>query len=127
MTPFSAQDRVGIISFCHISDVLEVDIAPGGWDPETGDFPKTKEINAQIDQAFRNVDLALKAAGSKGWEQVGLSDVQVLGSHLRSSYCNRSTALTHTTFLSTMKARKPWSVISANGCQIITRFGHALE
>lgn len=75
MTPFSAQDRVGVISFCHISDVLEVDIAPGGWDPETGDFPKTKEINAQIDQAFRNVDLALKAAGSKGWEQVCRSDV----------------------------------------------------
>jgi enamine deaminase RidA (YjgF/YER057c/UK114 family) len=28
------------------------------------------EINAQIDQAFENVDLALKDAGGKGWSQV---------------------------------------------------------
>ncbi|KAK9332668.1 Endoribonuclease L-PSP/chorismate mutase-like protein [Lipomyces starkeyi] len=40
----------------------------GGWDPETGVF--YKEINAQIDQAFANVELALKTAGGKGWEQV---------------------------------------------------------
>lgn len=40
----------------------------GGWDPETGEFHK--EINAQIDQAFANVDLALKTAGGKGWAQV---------------------------------------------------------
>ncbi|KAI1439449.1 hypothetical protein ABKA04_007166 [Annulohypoxylon sp. FPYF3050] len=40
----------------------------GGWDPETGEF--YKEINAQIDQAFKNVDLALKHAGGKGWSQV---------------------------------------------------------
>ncbi|EGX90982.1 L-PSP endoribonuclease family protein, putative [Cordyceps militaris CM01] len=40
----------------------------GGWNPETGEF--FKEINAQIDQAFRNVDLALRDAGGKGWAQV---------------------------------------------------------
>ncbi|PIG80368.1 L-PSP endoribonuclease family protein [Aspergillus arachidicola] len=40
----------------------------GGWDPKTGEF--YKEINAQIDQAFANVDLALKTAGGKGWAQV---------------------------------------------------------
>ncbi|GKT40610.1 RutC family protein [Colletotrichum spaethianum] len=40
----------------------------GGWDPKTGEF--YKEINAQIDQAFANVDLNLKDAGGKGWEQV---------------------------------------------------------
>ncbi|EIT74400.1 hypothetical protein AO1008_04088 [Aspergillus oryzae 100-8] len=40
----------------------------GGWDPKTGEFHK--EINAQIDQAFANVDLALKTAGGKGWAQV---------------------------------------------------------
>ncbi|EFQ33906.1 endoribonuclease L-PSP [Colletotrichum graminicola] len=40
----------------------------GGCDPETGEF--YKEINAQIDQAFANVDLDLKDAGGKGWEQV---------------------------------------------------------
>ncbi|KAK9482232.1 Endoribonuclease L-PSP/chorismate mutase-like protein [Lipomyces starkeyi] len=39
-----------------------------GWDPETGVF--YKEINAQIDLAFANVELALKTAGRKGWEQV---------------------------------------------------------
>ncbi|KAI1452363.1 putative L-PSP endoribonuclease family protein [Annulohypoxylon moriforme] len=40
----------------------------GGWNPETGEF--YKEINEQIDQAFKNVDLALKHAGGKGWSQV---------------------------------------------------------
>lgn len=40
----------------------------GGWDPKTGVFPK--EINAQIDQAFANVDLNLRDAGGKGWSQV---------------------------------------------------------
>lgn len=40
----------------------------GGWDPKTGVF--FREINAQIDQAFANVDLNLKDAGGKGWEQV---------------------------------------------------------
>ena len=40
----------------------------GGWDPDTGVF--YKEINAQIDQAFKNVELNLKHAGGKGWSQV---------------------------------------------------------
>lgn len=40
----------------------------GGWDPKTGEF--FKEINAQIDRAFENVELNLKDAGGKGWEQV---------------------------------------------------------
>lgn len=40
----------------------------GGWNPETGEY--FKETNAQIDQAFKNVDLALKDAGGKGWSQV---------------------------------------------------------
>ena len=43
-------------------------ICSGGWDPQTGEF--YKEINAQIDQAFRNVELNLRDAGGKGWEQV---------------------------------------------------------
>lgn len=41
---------------------------PGGWDPKTGEF--YKEINAQIDQAFENVDLNLRDAGGQGWSQV---------------------------------------------------------
>lgn len=40
----------------------------GGWDPKTGVIHR--EINAQIDQAFENVDLNLKNVGGKGWEQV---------------------------------------------------------
>lgn len=40
----------------------------GGWDPQTGEIPK--DISAQIDQAFANVELNLKDAGGKGWEQV---------------------------------------------------------
>ncbi|KAI1767999.1 endoribonuclease L-PSP [Hypoxylon sp. FL1150] len=40
----------------------------GGFNPETGVF--FREIDAQIDRAFANVDIALKAAGGKGWEQV---------------------------------------------------------
>lgn len=40
----------------------------GGWDPKTGVIHR--EINAQIDQAFENVDLNLKDAGGKGWDQV---------------------------------------------------------
>jgi enamine deaminase RidA (YjgF/YER057c/UK114 family) len=40
----------------------------GGWDPSTGAY--NTEINAQIDQAFENVDLTLKDAGGKGWSQV---------------------------------------------------------
>lgn len=40
----------------------------GGWDPITGDMKK--DIYEEIDQAFENVDLALKDAGGKGWSQV---------------------------------------------------------
>ena len=40
----------------------------GGWDPITGEFEK--EINAQIDLAFANVERCIKDAGGKGWSQV---------------------------------------------------------
>lgn len=40
----------------------------GGWDTETGEIHK--EASAQIDQAFKNVDVCLKDAGGKGWDQV---------------------------------------------------------
>ncbi|KAF7588925.1 hypothetical protein BBP40_005003 [Aspergillus hancockii] len=51
----------------RIGDRIECS-GQGGWDPNTGEF--YKEINAQIDQAFANVDLNLKNAGGKGWSQV---------------------------------------------------------
>ncbi|KAF2839934.1 L-PSP endoribonuclease family protein [Patellaria atrata CBS 101060] len=40
----------------------------GSWDPITGDM-KT-DLDEEIDQAFDNVNLALKDAGGKGWNQV---------------------------------------------------------
>jgi enamine deaminase RidA (YjgF/YER057c/UK114 family) len=42
----------------------------GGWHPDGKVASIPTEINAQIDQAFKNVDLALKTAGGKGWSQV---------------------------------------------------------
>ncbi|XRM43546.1 hypothetical protein ABZX51_006712 [Aspergillus tubingensis] len=51
----------------RIGDRIECS-GQGGWDPNTGEF--YKEINEQIDQAFKNVELNLKNAGGKGWEQV---------------------------------------------------------
>ncbi|KAJ5149144.1 hypothetical protein N7448_000722 [Penicillium atrosanguineum] len=51
----------------RIGDRIEC-AGQGGWDPKTGVFHR--EINAQIDQAFANVELNLKDAGGKGWEQV---------------------------------------------------------
>ncbi|KAH1937609.1 hypothetical protein KXV48_007395 [Aspergillus fumigatus] len=40
----------------------------GGWNPSTGTIPR--DIHAQIDQAFANVDLNLRNAGGAGWSQV---------------------------------------------------------
>ncbi|KAJ5263584.1 hypothetical protein N7478_011189 [Penicillium angulare] len=51
----------------RIGDRIEC-AGQGGWNPKTGVIHR--EINAQIDQAFANVDLNLKDAGGKGWEQV---------------------------------------------------------
>ncbi|KAJ9488820.1 hypothetical protein VN97_g4466 [Penicillium thymicola] len=51
----------------RIGDRIECS-GQGGWNPRTGTF--NQEISLQIDQAFANVDLNLKDAGGKGWEQV---------------------------------------------------------
>lgn len=42
----------------------------GGWETNTLPIVFKREINEQIDQAFRNVDANLRDAGGKGWEQV---------------------------------------------------------
>ncbi|RSH90284.1 hypothetical protein EHS25_001618 [Saitozyma podzolica] len=52
------------------SALVRADTLVGGWDPSKSSATCPREINAQIDQAFENVDLALKTAGGKGWEQV---------------------------------------------------------
>ncbi|QIW97665.1 hypothetical protein AMS68_003183 [Peltaster fructicola] len=54
-------------------DIIEAS-GQGGWDPNTKDLTGTMDISTdlatQIEQAFSNVDLALRTAGGKGWEQV---------------------------------------------------------
>jgi enamine deaminase RidA (YjgF/YER057c/UK114 family) len=40
----------------------------GGWAPKTGELPN--DIEAQISLAFGNVDINLRDAGGKGWDQV---------------------------------------------------------
>ncbi|KAK6411965.1 hypothetical protein LTR95_018029 [Oleoguttula sp. CCFEE 5521] len=42
----------------------------GGWDPKSAPPEIVPGIDAQIDQAFANVDLTLKTAGGAGWSQV---------------------------------------------------------
>ncbi|KAJ6444911.1 histidinol-phosphatase [Purpureocillium lavendulum] len=59
-------------NFCYsqavrVGDRIEV-AGQGGWDPVTGVFER--EINAQIDLAFANVERCVKDAGGKGWSQV---------------------------------------------------------
>ncbi|KAH6907421.1 Endoribonuclease L-PSP/chorismate mutase-like protein [Coprinopsis sp. MPI-PUGE-AT-0042] len=51
----------------RIGDRIECS-GQGGWSPETGVLAGS--LASQIDQAFNNVDLALKTAGGKGWSQV---------------------------------------------------------
>lgn len=41
----------------------------GGWDQDTGVVDR--DLDKQIQRAFENVDLNLRAAGGKGWDQVG--------------------------------------------------------
>lgn len=64
--------RSGYAVSCHVPGYSSVHqlLTPktGGWNPETKVIHR--EINAQIDQAFANVDLTLKDAGGKGWSQV---------------------------------------------------------
>ncbi|KAJ4153665.1 hypothetical protein LMH87_010145 [Akanthomyces muscarius] len=54
----------------------------GGWDPETGALDANDSDN-QIELAMKNVDVVLKAAGLRGWEDVYL---------LRSYHCDIRTS-----------------------------------
>ncbi|KAH9902093.1 YjgF-like protein [Xylariomycetidae sp. FL2044] len=40
----------------------------GGWNPTTFAIPK--DLDAEVDQAFENVETNLKHAGGRGWSQV---------------------------------------------------------
>ncbi|ODO11306.1 hypothetical protein I350_00082 [Cryptococcus amylolentus CBS 6273] len=59
-------EQHGYSQAVRVGDTIQCS-GQGGWD-ESGKF--FREINQQIDKAFENVDLALKTAGGKGWEQV---------------------------------------------------------
>jgi enamine deaminase RidA (YjgF/YER057c/UK114 family) len=43
----------------------------GGWDSQNFEMAEG-DVNGQIELAFKNVDIALKHAGLKGWENVYL-------------------------------------------------------
>ncbi|KAL4924247.1 RidA family protein [Aspergillus undulatus] len=51
----------------RIGDRIEIS-GQGGWDPETHQVHAG--LAEEINQAFANVELALKDAGGKGWSQV---------------------------------------------------------
>ncbi|RDW76447.1 RidA family protein [Aspergillus mulundensis] len=51
----------------RIGDRIEIS-GQGGWDPST--LKVHADLSQEIEQAFANVDLALKDAGGKGWSQV---------------------------------------------------------
>ncbi|KAK7976635.1 hypothetical protein PG989_015098 [Apiospora arundinis] len=51
----------------RIGDRIECS-GQGGWDPVSGDI--SPDISVEVDRAFANVELALKAAGGQGWSQV---------------------------------------------------------
>lgn len=62
-------------SLPRIIPILTYISATGGWkavesDPVSLEDAFPVDIKAEIEQAFRNVDLALKMAGGKGWSQV---------------------------------------------------------
>ncbi|KAH7304183.1 putative L-PSP endoribonuclease family protein [Stachybotrys elegans] len=53
----------------RVGDRIELS-GQGGWDPNSDPLELAEDLEGQIDQAFRNIDLALKVAGGKGLSQV---------------------------------------------------------
>ncbi|PVH80447.1 YjgF-like protein [Cadophora sp. DSE1049] len=51
----------------RVGNVIECS-GQGGWDRQTDKIER--ETNAQIEQAFENVEYTLKSAGARGWEDV---------------------------------------------------------
>lgn len=62
---------------CHFSQTVDLGngtikcAGQGGWHPETGAID-ANDMEGQVRLAFENVDLILKAAGLRGWEDVYL-------------------------------------------------------
>jgi len=61
------RDKYGYSQAVKIGDRIECS-GQGGWDPQS--FAIASAASAQIEQAFANVELALKTAGGNGWAQV---------------------------------------------------------
>ncbi|KAL6815241.1 putative translation initiation inhibitor [Trichoderma sp. SZMC 28013] len=63
-----AFEQYGYSQAVRIGSRVEIS-GQGGWDPDSEDIVISADIKEEIDQAFRNVDLTLKHAGSKGISQ----------------------------------------------------------
>ncbi|GKT53972.1 endoribonuclease L-PSP [Colletotrichum tofieldiae] len=69
---------------CHYSQSVDLGngtvkcAGQGGWEPQTGALD-ANDIEKQVQLALENVDIVLKAAGLRGWEDVYL---------LRSYHCD---------------------------------------
>ncbi|BCS19557.1 RidA family protein [Aspergillus puulaauensis] len=59
----------------RIGDRIEI-AGQGGWDPNTREVHA--DLSNEFKQAFSNVELALKDAGGKGWDQVYRVHIYVL-------------------------------------------------
>ncbi|OCF43879.1 endoribonuclease L-PSP [Kwoniella heveanensis CBS 569] len=64
-----AAENTGYAQAVRVGDVLHLS-GQGGWKMDSGTPEFVFPIEKQIEQAFENVEAALKAAGGKGWSQV---------------------------------------------------------
>ncbi|KAJ4251048.1 hypothetical protein NW762_011698 [Fusarium torreyae] len=64
-----ARDHLGYNQVVRVGDRVEIS-GQGGWIWQNNTLDFSDDVLEQIDQAFENVDKALQAGGSKGWEQV---------------------------------------------------------
>ncbi|WVQ96075.1 hypothetical protein IAU59_003176 [Kwoniella sp. CBS 9459] len=64
-----AAEHLGYSQAVRVGDVLHLS-GQGGWDPDAEVPTFEADIDRQIDQAFKNVERALSAAGGDGWSQV---------------------------------------------------------
>ncbi|KAK3617755.1 hypothetical protein LTR22_026632 [Elasticomyces elasticus] len=67
-----AKKELGYSQTVRIGNVIRIS-GQGAWDPTVTDISKVSmsdDVNEQTDQAFANVEVALKDAGGSGWSQV---------------------------------------------------------
>ncbi|EEH36905.1 hypothetical protein PAAG_07323 [Paracoccidioides lutzii Pb01] len=63
----TARDSTHYSQTVKIGNTIEIS-GQGGWDRITEKIPD--DIGAQVDQAFSNVEYAVKQAGGTGWDQI---------------------------------------------------------